>query len=440
MHRVRRELLSRQSQAAVPALGRGRDPGRMLQRRLRAARMGQALAEAPLAEAQTSAVGNLFLAETGAALAVCRIAAMHRHLCLPDPGRRERAGPLVRETAAFTDARHCSVAWEAEARRRSEVSSWGVDYGPRRPPLVCRRPVVVLRLASNLPSSTMPGSRDHPFGSARAELGYESNWTRNVSAEHPDDSRELADRGRTSAGRGRWYADSYGAAAERWWDGTKWTHYVRSRPPVEATASARHPYDPGSRPSSRSPSEAPRTRPSEIADVTTSMALAHGDGLKLVPKGPKRSGHFELVKRDDRVGMLVVPGDRGIVRMICAEGGFDLTKARRLGWELLIESVDGQQVGSFSGRRWLPGGTISLTDGTQVDLRRSPRGRWNLKATDSGQRLVDFRTGVLAAPRIAISVHSPPGGLGRGGLVVLTACAVLTLDYRLRFLVLSSAQ
>ena len=69
--------------------------------------------------------------------------------------------------------------------------------------------------------------------------------------------------------------------------------------------------------------------------------------------------------------------------MACAGGSWCLTKRRRLGWELVIESNNGEHVGGYSGRRWLPGGTIFLTDGTQVDLRRSLIRRWKLQSTDT---------------------------------------------------------
>ena len=36
--------------------------------------------------------------------------------------------------------------------------------------------------------------------------------------------------------RGAWYADPYGTAGERWWDGRKWTREVRGAPAVDATA------------------------------------------------------------------------------------------------------------------------------------------------------------------------------------------------------------
>ena len=82
--------------------------------------------------------------------------------------------------------------------------------------------------------------------------------------------------------------------------------------------------------------------------------------------------------------------------MACAEGSWCLTKRRRLGWELVIESNDGERVGEYSGRRWLPGGTISLTDGTEVDLRRSLNRRWKLQPTDTKQRFADIRISSLA--------------------------------------------
>jgi predicted RNA-binding Zn-ribbon protein involved in translation (DUF1610 family) len=36
-------------------------------------------------------------------------------------------------------------------------------------------------------------------------------------------------------GRGAWYADPFGTAAERWWDGRQWTQEVRGAPSLGAT-------------------------------------------------------------------------------------------------------------------------------------------------------------------------------------------------------------
>jgi hypothetical protein len=61
-------------------------------------------------------------------------------------------------------------------------------------------------------------------------------------------------------------------------------------------------------------------------------------------------------------------------------------KRRRLGWELPIKSSDGRYLGGVSRRRrrLLSGGTISLTDGTQIDLLRSLIGERRLEHTETG--------------------------------------------------------
>jgi hypothetical protein len=41
-----------------------------------------------------------------------------------------------------------------------------------------------------------------------------------------------------TAVRGAWYADPYGSAAERWWDGCKWTRQVRGTPAAPAASNA----------------------------------------------------------------------------------------------------------------------------------------------------------------------------------------------------------
>jgi hypothetical protein len=74
------------------------------------------------------------------------------------------------------------------------------------------------------------------------------------------------------------------------------------------------------------------------------------------------------------------------------------------------------------------GGTISLADGTQVDLRRSLIRRWKLQATDTKQRVVDIRISSLArSAEILLEIESLPVGITDLQLVVLTAYAVLIL-------------
>jgi hypothetical protein len=103
-----------------------------------------------------------------------------------------------------------------------------------------------------------------------------------------------------------------------------------------------------------------------------------------------------------------------------------IRKRRRVGWKLSIESAEGRHVGWYSGRRWLPGGAIYLTDGTQVDLRRLLNRRWKLQTTGARQRLVDIRTS--HRPLMTLTIRSFPAEITEAHLVILTACAVVMLE------------
>ena len=128
-----------------------------------------------------------------------------------------------------------------------------------------------------------------------------------------------------------------------------------------------------------------------------------------------------------RAGSLTV--GEGLVWMSCADGAWLLRKQRRLGWEFVIESSHGEPAGRYSGRRWLPGGTISLADGSAVDLRRSPAGRWRLQSVEAREPFVAMR---VTHPRdgltIALTIRSRQANVLALPQVVLTACAVVILD------------
>ena len=171
------------------------------------------------------------------------------------------------------------------------------------------------------------------------------------------------------------------------------------------------------------------------------LSVEPGRQLTVAPQDPKPYGHYDVLADDARVGALVLGGPDALARMICADGDWRLQKRRRLGWELLIESREGQQVGWYSGRKWLSGGTISLTDNAQFDLRRSPSRRWKLRATGRREAFLDIRTsGAPSSQRVVVAVRLRPGRPEESRLVFLTACAVLMLDRMTGFVTISSAQ
>jgi hypothetical protein len=77
----------------------------------------------------------------------------------------------------------------------------------------------------------------------------------------------------------------------------------------------------------------------------------------------------------------------------------------------------------------LSGGIISLTDGTQAELRRIGMTRWRLEATDTDQRYAEFRKlGLLSGRRdISVALWPFPNSAATS-ILVLTALAVLRLE------------
>ena len=174
---------------------------------------------------------------------------------------------------------------------------------------------------------------------------------------------------------------------------------------------------------------------------TGKIDVAPGEELAVVPTDPKPFGHYDVLSGDERVGALVLGGREGLARMTCADGDWWLRKRRRLGWDLFIASCDGEHLGWYSGRKWLPGGTISLVDDTRFELRPSLNRRWKLSASDSGERVMQLRTsGGPAAKRVVVAVRMRPAGTADGSLLLLTSCAVVMLDCMAGFFTISSAQ
>jgi len=197
---------------------------------------------------------------------------------------------------------------------------------------------------------------------------------------------------------------------------------AQTRPPDGGIA------DSGDALAGRDQAEQERARHDRSTEFPVSMEAAVGEKLRVVPTDPKRSAWagYDVLASAGRAGRLGPGRGAELARMECAEGAWCLKKRRRLGWELIIESADGRHVGRYSGRRWLPGGTISLTDATQVDLRRSLNGGWKLQTTDARQRLVDIRRSHRLL--MTLTIRSLPAETVEARLVILTACAVVMLE------------
>jgi hypothetical protein len=161
----------------------------------------------------------------------------------------------------------------------------------------------------------------------------------------------------------------------------------------------------------------------QSADFQVQMNAVVGQQLKLA----SRSRFYELCSDDGQpVALFDLSGISGdLVRLACAEGSWRLNKRRKYGWELVIESCDGQHAGWYSGHGLLPGGTIFLANDAQIDLRRTLRGR-KLELRETGERILDIRGN---RPPRTVTIHSMPAAIYSQAVVaVLTTCAVLLLE------------
>ena len=127
-----------------------------------------------------------------------------------------------------------------------------------------------------------------------------------------------------------------------------------------------------------------------------------------------RSRFYELCSSDgQRVALFDLYGASGdLVRLVCAEGSWRLNKRHKYGWELVIESTDGRPIGSYSGRHWASGGTISVADGVQADLRKTPLGVWKLRVPATREPIASLR-GRMLTIRLATG-RALLSGRGRG--------------------------
>ena len=167
------------------------------------------------------------------------------------------------------------------------------------------------------------------------------------------------------------------------------------------------------------------------ADFPVSIRSLVGEKLRLSPSAARGSVGYELTSsRGQRVASLSLYNASALARMACAEGAWRVDKRRRYGWELIIEAPDGRLVGWYSGRRWLPGGTIFLADGSQVDLRRSANGHWKLQTSGTREAFVVMRASRpgTSGVEIALEIRSGPAGVLELPLTVLIASTVVILD------------
>jgi hypothetical protein len=234
---------------------------------------------------------------------------------------------------------------------------------------------------------------------------------------------------RVASRSGAWYADPYGSLdRQRWWDGTKWTNEVRAArgadPPavrVAGTAQAQGAFD---------QTEAPR-REQPGTNFPLRLRALVGQPLWLRATGEKHTECYELLTEDRlRVARVTLGGVHELAHLECAEGAWRVDKQRPWGWELTIEHTDGRPAGWYSGRRWRAGGTLSLTTGARLDLRRPLPGLWKLRTTDTRELIADMRGYGPGSTRLTI--RSLPLGVTDDHVAILTACAVGMLERTLR--------
>lgn len=228
-----------------------------------------------------------------------------------------------------------------------------------------------------------------------------------------------------SRSRGAWYADPFGGAGERWWDGTKWTRDVREGPDEAPADDAAQPGDEAEFGQDTESGEGPADSPSGFPARVES---AVGGELRVARAGPSLA--YDLRSRAGLIGSVDLGfGGRVVAMMACAEGTWQLSKRRPHGWELLVSSPDGRPVGWYSGRPRPPGGQISFIDGAGADLRRGLNRQWRLQSVNGRERFADIQiSGEPPAHEVVLALQAPPPN---AHLVVLTACAVLLL-YRIQ--------
>jgi hypothetical protein len=167
------------------------------------------------------------------------------------------------------------------------------------------------------------------------------------------------------------------------------------------------------------------------ADAAPSRSEFGLTGVHRLTPFPTSAHHsYEVFAPSGRVAALGLGGQAGLAWMACVDGSWRLNKRRPLGWELVIESWDGHTVGSYSGRRWVPGGTISLIAGTPIDLRRALGGHWKLRIRDAQDCFVDIRTSKSRQGlRVVLTIRSEPPSTSQAIIATLTACAVVLLEH-----------
>jgi hypothetical protein len=178
--------------------------------------------------------------------------------------------------------------------------------------------------------------------------------------------------------------------------------------------------------------------PAGAVPFSASLASAAGNVIRVVPSEDQelRNAPGWLSRFSDTYDVMATNGAAGAIsgvsggapRMASASGTWTLEKLRRRGWDYVLMDADGHHAGSYTGNRWLPGGTISLVDGTQADLRRSSWRAWKLQTKETRERCFDIRTSRgRGGCRLTVTIRSFPMATLDMHLLMLTACVVILL-------------
>lgn len=234
------------------------------------------------------------------------------------------------------------------------------------------------------------------------------------------------------ASRGAWYQDPFGVAGERWWDGTRWSREVRGAT-TDAEGNGHSPARPTGRRSPRADAAEPRADRSNgrrDGPFPVTIGAVVEQQLSVVSSPRKPGLHCQVLASRGRVGSISVFGGQ-MARLTCADGTWLLRPPPGDRRGLTIQSTDRRHAGRYLRRRWGPGGTIKLIDGTEVELRRSRPGRWKIESADDGECFAEVRRSRRRSPQtreLKVTVHSLPAHDPAASVVILSACAVLMLS------------
>jgi hypothetical protein len=174
---------------------------------------------------------------------------------------------------------------------------------------------------------------------------------------------------------------------------------------------------------------APATDARRDHQFPVSIETVVNEQLTVVASPRKPGVHCQLLAPRGRAGSISVFGGQ-VARLACADGAWLLKRSPASRRGVTIETADHRQAGRYLRRRVLPGGVISLLDGTEVSLRRSRPGRWKIRSADGRSCLAEVRRSRRRSARgqeLKVTVHSLPTNVQNASMLILAVCALLML-------------